>query len=95
MGILSIDAGEDLLDPGNWVKSRYPVLFSDSTKGLYGPGHNSFVKSEDGREEIVFYHARQYDEISGDPLYDPNRHTYRMKVGWKEDRPVFCYKNNY
>ena len=95
MGILSIDAGEDLLDPGNWVKSRYPVLFSDSTKGLYGTGHNSFVKSEDGREEIVFYHARQYDEISGDPLYDPNRHTYRMKVGWKEDRPVFCYKNNY
>ncbi len=44
----------------------------------------------------MFYHARQYDEIQGDPLYDPNRHTYRMKLEWDdEEKPVFQYKNNY
>ena len=94
--MLSIDGEADILDPGNWEKSRQPVLSSDFTKGIYGPGHNSFVKSGDDQAEIMFYHARQYDEIQGDPLYDPNRHTYRMKLEWDdEEKPVFQYKNNY
>lgn len=95
MGMLSIDEGEDLLDPRKWKKERYPVLKTEREKGMFGPGHNSFVKSEDGMEDIMIYHARQYDEISGDPLYDPNRHTYRMKVAWDEcGMPVLKFKNN-
>jgi hypothetical protein len=27
---------------------------------------------------VLVYHARNYTEIEGDPLYDPNRHT-RLK----------------
>lgn len=96
MGMLSIAEDEDLLDPCAWKKERLPVLKTDYMKGLIGPGHNSFTKSEDGKEDVMFYHARQYDEIAGDPLYDPNRHTYRIKVLWDENsRPVFDMKENF
>jgi len=39
------------------------------------------------------YHARPYDEIVGDSLYDPNRHCYIMKVQWKDGMPVFDFGN--
>ena len=92
--VLSIDEDADLLDPRAWKKERHPVLCSDREKGIYGPGHNSFTKTEDGRDVCV-YHARTYPEIVGDPLYDPNRHTMLMEVKWDEDgKPVFRYENN-
>ena len=92
--MLSIDENADLLDPKAWKKERYPVLRSDREKGIYGPGHNSFTKTGDGRDVCV-YHARTYLEIAGDPLYDPNRHTMLMEVKWDEDgRPRFEYGNN-
>lgn len=94
VGMLSIRTDQDLLDPRQWKKERYPVLCTDWNKGILGPGHNSFVKNESG-EDIMFYHARQYDEIEGDPLYDPNRHTYRMKVKWEKGVPVFDFANNF
>ena len=39
------------------------------------------------------YHARPYDEIIGDPLYDPNRHCFIMKIDWKDGMPVFSLDN--
>ncbi len=94
MGMLSILADSDLLDKNAWKKERVPVLKSDPGKGIFGPGHNCFVKSEDGLTDILVYHARQYDEITGDPLYDPDRHTYLMKIGWEKTGPVFKVENN-
>ena len=95
MGMLEINSDQDVLDPSNWKKSRKPVFTSDSSNGLYGPGHCSFVKDEQGGD-VMFYHARQYDEIVGDPLYDPNRHTMRMKIQWDvEGCPVFDIIRNY
>ena len=91
MGMLSIDETADMLDPQMWKKERYPVVKTDVEKGIYGPGHNSFTKDEEGNDVCVF-HARTYDEIVGDPLYDPNRHAMLMKVEWDEaDRPIFCF----
>lgn len=97
IGLLSTSETADLLDPRMWKKSRLPVLQTDWEKGILGPGHNSFTTLENGSsvEDIMVYHARQYDEIIGDPLYDPNRHTYRMKIQWNDDGPVFDYKNNF
>ncbi len=94
VGMLTADAGADVLDPTVWKKERMPVLATDVEKGMIGPGHNCFVKSDDGKDDIMVYHARQYDEIAGDPLYDPNRHAYLMKVEWKDQRPVFKIENN-
>lgn len=89
VGMLTADQDSDLLDPLSWRKSRYPVLKSDSDKAIFGPGHNSFTVSEDGRDIMVF-HARPYEKIDGNPLYDPNRHTMLAEVRWdRYGTPVF------
>ncbi len=89
MGLLTASADADLLDPASWVKSPDPVFTTDERTGQYGPGHNSFTFTEDGTDVLV-YHARDYRDISGEPLYDPNRHTRVQKVVWHEDgTPMF------
>ncbi|WP_200301808.1 glycoside hydrolase family 43 protein [Streptomyces adelaidensis] len=85
MGLLTIDAGADLMNPANWSKSPTPVFTSNDTTKQYGPGHNSFTVAEDGRTDVLVYHARQYKDIVGDPLNDPNRHTRVQRLGWKPD----------
>ena len=50
-----------------------------------GPGHNSFTVSEDGQSDILVYHDRNYQDISGDPLNDPNRRTRLQKLYWNAD----------
>lgn len=85
MGLLSANEDADLLEPENWEKSSKPVFESSPGNGFYGPGHNSFTVSEDGKRDILMYHARNYREIVGDPLYDPNRHTFIKEFKWNAD----------
>ena len=90
MGMMEADEGADLLDRNSWKKSRYPVLKTDAELGIFGPGHNCFTVAEDGETVLSVYHARPYEKIVGDPLYDPNRHAHVMEVGFDaEGRPVF------
>ncbi len=92
MGMLSADEDADLLDPLSWKKERYPVLQSDASKGIYGPGHNSFTTDEEGND-ILVYHMRTEEKIVGDPLYNPNRHACLMRIQWDEKGwPVFSYE---
>lgn len=89
IGMLTADENSDLLDPASWVKERYPVLASNPGKSVYGPGHNSFTTTEDGRT-VMIYHARPYEKIEGNPLYDPNRHARILEVQWDDNqRPRF------
>lgn len=90
MGMLAADEDADLLDPLSWRKERYPVLCSDSSAGVYGPGHNCFTTDEEGND-IMVYHARTETEIVGNPLYNPNRHAMLMRVAWENGRPVFRF----
>jgi GH43 family beta-xylosidase len=85
MGLLTADENSDLLDPASWVKTEAPVFKTNVENSQYGPGHNSFTVSEDGSEDIIIYHARNYREIVGDPLWDPNRHTRAQVFTWNED----------
>ncbi len=90
MGMMEADEESDLMDRNSWKKSRYPVLASDYDKKIFGPGHNSFTVAEDDITPLSIYHARDYDEIVGDPLYDPNRHARAMIVKFNEDgKPIF------
>lgn len=93
MGMLSADEDSDLLDPRSWTKERYPVLQTDVSKGIYGPGHNCFTIDEAG-DPIMVYHARTEEKIEGNPLYNPNRHAMLMKIRWQEEtgRPIFSYE---
>lgn len=88
MGMLTADCDSDLLDPLSWKKERYPVLTSDPSIEVYGPGHNSFTVDDEGND-ILVYHARKESVIEGNPLYNPNRHTMLMKIKWENNRPVF------
>ncbi len=54
---LMIETGKDLLDPGQWFKSNYPILTSRSVQGEYGTGHNAYVIDPEGRVWNT-YHAR-------------------------------------
>lgn len=94
MGMLTVDENAELLDPNNWDKERYPVLKTDAKLEVYGPGHNSFVKDEEGND-ICVYHARDFEKIEGNPLDDINRHALLLKVVYDENhKPVFDLKNS-
>ncbi|MBD0833130.1 glycoside hydrolase family 43 protein [Aestuariibaculum sediminum] len=82
VGLLWIDADKDLLDVSNWNKSPGPVFYTNEDLKRYGPGHNSFTTSEDGKDLIMIYHARDYKEIIGHELSDPNRATRARVVKW-------------
>ncbi|MBN1402890.1 MAG: family 43 glycosylhydrolase [Opitutales bacterium] len=87
MGLLYSNSDSDLLDPSSWIKSTSPVFSSCYEHGVYGPGHSSFTISEDCSKDILVYHARTYTEIVGDPLWDPNRHTFVKEIKWKAGTP--------
>lgn len=90
MGLLHARDDADLLDPRSWTKSPQPVFHTDYEYKIYGPGHNSFTVAEDGKTDMLVYHARTYTEIVGDPLWDPNRHTYVKPLRWDgAGLPVF------
>ncbi len=90
MGLLHADADADLLDPRSWTKSPKPVFQTCREHGVFGPGHNSFTVSEDGATDLMVYHARTYRDIVGDPLWDPNRHTFVKPLRWGPDgMPIF------
>ena len=74
LGMLTARDDADIMDPAVWSKSPVPVMQTSVAHKIYGPGHNSFTVDERGRDMLVF-HARDYEKINGDPLFDPNRHT--------------------
>ena len=75
LGLLTANSTADLMNPASWTKTQTPVFKSNDATGQYGPGHNTFTTSEDGKSDILVYHDRNYKDISGDPLNDPNRRT--------------------
>ncbi|MES2898175.1 MAG: family 43 glycosylhydrolase [Pseudomonadota bacterium] len=85
MGMLTADAGAELLDPASWRKAAEPVFRSSAANGQYGPGHNSFTTTPDGKYDVLVYHARNYRDIKGDSLRDPNRHTRAQTIAWRAD----------
>ncbi len=90
VGLLWADEAADLLDPASWYKSQEPVFTTNAELGRFGPGHNSFTVAEDGVTDLMIYHARDYRELRGTPLTDPNRHARARPLQWDaEGFPVF------
>jgi len=85
LGMLTLEAGADPLVAANWTKAQEPLLAMDEAAGVYGPGHNSFVKSPDGTEDWIVYHA-----TAGATDGWNNRKARAQKVQWSADgKPVF------
>ena len=57
LGMLSLKKGGNPMSANDWVKSKTPVFTKNIDNGVYGPGHNGFFKSPDGKEDWIIYHA--------------------------------------
>ncbi|QGP79122.1 glycoside hydrolase family 43 protein [Sphingobium sp. CAP-1] len=84
LGMLTADENADLLDAKSWTKSPQPVFTTCKETSVYGPGHNSFTVDEQGRD-ILVYHGRDYEAITGDPLFNPDRHTRVQRLYFAAD----------
>ncbi|MCQ9216448.1 Beta-xylosidase, GH43 family [Streptococcus gallolyticus] len=90
MGLLWANIDDDLLDGYSWHKSEKPVFVSSERNHLYGPGHNSFTRSEDDTDDVLIFHARPEKNKAGDPLDNPNRHANAQIFFWDNNGfPVF------
>ena len=56
LGLLALRPGGDPLNPSDWTKHPQPVFQPNHT--TYGVGHGCFVKSPDGTEDWILYHAK-------------------------------------
>lgn len=57
LGLLEADTSADLLDAKSWKKLDHPFLSTAPTADAFGPGHNGFFQSPDGKEDWIIYHA--------------------------------------
>jgi GH43 family beta-xylosidase len=85
LGLLSAPGDADLLRAESWTKSPEPVFHSDAAASQFGPGHNSFTTTPDGKTDILVYHARNYEKIHGDPLRNHDRATRAQVLRWRPD----------
>jgi GH43 family beta-xylosidase len=58
--------GGDVMEPRSWKKSPTPVFsrYTGAEGAVYGPGHNGFFKSPDGREDWMIYHGKEASEYT-------------------------------
>jgi len=70
------------LNPAAWRKHREPVF--QATARTWGPGHNCFVRSADGTEDWLVFHAK----LETKPNWKRAIHVQRFR--WHADgRPDF------
>lgn len=57
LGLLSFQGKDDLLNASTWIKSEKPIFQQSEKNKVFAPGHNSFFKSPNGKEDWILYHA--------------------------------------
>ncbi|RZL12209.1 MAG: glycosyl hydrolase family 43 [Pedobacter sp.] len=57
LGMLTFNGKDDLLNSKAWTKNKTSVFGKSEQNGVFAPGHNSFFKSKDGKEDWILYHA--------------------------------------
>ena len=70
----------NFVNPSSWKKAG-PVF--SQANGVYGPGHASFVKSKDGMQDYIVYHAAKYNGAGWD------RNIRTQMFTWHGDTPYF------
>ncbi|GIO35787.1 hypothetical protein J41TS12_06480 [Paenibacillus antibioticophila] len=77
LGLITAKIGDDLMDPGSWVKQDEPIF--SSANGVYGPGHHSLTTSPDGSEDWIIYHSARW------PGSGWTRNVRTQKFIWNAD----------
>jgi GH43 family beta-xylosidase len=81
LGLLTFTGKDDLLDPNKWKKSSEPVFSQSKENSVFAPGHNSFFRSPDGKEDWILYHANpQPGQGCGG-----HRSPRAQRFSWKQD----------
>lgn len=80
LGMLRL-TGKDPMVPQNWAKSGQPVFAKSEENSVYAPGHNSFFKSADGKEDWILYHA---NDNPGEGCGN-DRSPRMQKITWNAD----------
>ena len=57
LGLLTLKENGDPMKVEDWTKSQQPIFTKNVENKAFGPGHNSFFKSPDGKEDWIIYHA--------------------------------------
>ncbi|WP_409291523.1 family 43 glycosylhydrolase [Peribacillus sp. SCS-37] len=78
LGLLELNGRNPLLQD-SWTKKEQPVFKSDPAMNVYGPGHNSFVKSPDGKQDWIVYHAAKFKGAGW------NRSVRMQEFFWNKD----------
>ncbi|MBS4196961.1 family 43 glycosylhydrolase [Lederbergia citri] len=78
LGMLSFE-GKNPLDASSWKKHPYPTFETNTDADVYGPGHSSFVKSPDGKEDWIVYHAAKFKDGGW------TRNVKMQKFSWNKD----------
>jgi len=81
LGMLEAKANSNLLKAKSWKKFDHPVFKQDPKAGVFGPGHNGFFKSPDGKEDWIIYHANPQSAKGCGGARSPRI----QKVMWKAD----------
>lgn len=81
LGMLTLKDGGDPLNTADWTKTPTPVFTKKVENSVFGPGHNSFFKSPDGKEDWILYHA---NSSSGQGCGDA-RSPRIQKFTWNSD----------
>lgn len=79
LGLLALKEGGNPLQPEDWRRSPEPLMTMDEEAGVYGPGHNSFVKSPDGTEDWIVYHGTTSPTDGWN-----NRKARAQRITWNE-----------
>ncbi|HEX5024065.1 MAG TPA: glycoside hydrolase family 43 protein [Agriterribacter sp.] len=86
LGLLRFEGDSSLQDTAAWKKSPVPVFKQSKQNSVYAPGHNSFFKSPDGKEDWILYHGNAFPGQG----CGKHRSPRAQKFTWKSDgRPEF------
>ncbi|XCP86241.1 CBM35 domain-containing protein [Roseburia hominis] len=72
-----------VMNEDNWKKSTTPILSRSDENSSFGPGSPLFVKSPDGTEDWLIYHA---GPIGGQTSTD--RRVRAQKINWTDDGQI-------
>jgi GH43 family beta-xylosidase len=80
LGMLIADEKADLMLPQSWRQFPRPVFVRSDDAKVFGPGHNGFFKSPDGKEDWIVYHAKTTSKYTY-----AGRTTRAQKFEWNPD----------
>jgi GH43 family beta-xylosidase len=85
LGMLTCNVNEDIMNPKNWQKTSQPVFKQSPENSVYAPGHNSFFKSPNGKEDWLLYHANSKPGQGCGGFRSPRT----QKINWINGMPDF------